>query len=150
MSTVSYSTKNNTLVKSTKVSIKRKTQLYYNYKAKATSIHTIIPQPLQSKVEYQFNACKYVKVERIEVYMVKDTCLFTLVAAQSLPFQDPEGYRRSQHLHVMNRCWYLLWAAVLEPITMDYEQWIIYSSSETAIDASFESLQKIFFVVVKQ
>jgi hypothetical protein len=52
---------------------------------------------MQSKLLYQFNACECVKVERKEVYMVKDNCLDSLLTtAQSLPLQDLEGYRRSQ------------------------------------------------------
>jgi hypothetical protein len=52
---------------------------------------------MQSKLEHQFNACGCVKVERIEVYMVNDTCLFPLAAAQSLILQGPKDYGRSQH-----------------------------------------------------
>jgi hypothetical protein len=54
---------------------------------------------MQSKLGYHFNACECVKLERTEVYMVKDTFLFSLVAAQSLILQDPENCCRSQRLN---------------------------------------------------
>jgi hypothetical protein len=48
---------------------------------------------MQSKLYYQFNACECVKVERKQVYMVKDTCLYSpLAAAQGLVLQDLQGY----------------------------------------------------------
>ncbi len=52
----------------------------------------------------QINACKCVKVEQKEIYMVKDTCLdSSLAVAQSLVLRDLEGYRRSQCLNNNDR-----------------------------------------------
>jgi hypothetical protein len=54
---------------------------------------------MQSKLEHQFNACRCVKVERTKVYIVNDTSLFPLVAAQSLDLQGIEDCRRSQNIN---------------------------------------------------
>jgi hypothetical protein len=55
---------------------------------------------MQSKLEYEFNACGCVKIERIEVYMFKDSCLsLSFASDHSLVLQDLEGYHILQHLN---------------------------------------------------